>query len=98
MWSGGTPPFEGSVLHTSGRPLDFTPSFPVPILEECAERLVGLLAQVPGITGIRFKLPPLTGPGSFGRFSEMVRLCGNLRSALENAMPELDTPGFRKTP
>jgi alkanesulfonate monooxygenase SsuD/methylene tetrahydromethanopterin reductase-like flavin-dependent oxidoreductase (luciferase family) len=54
--------------------------------DECAARLRTLLARVPGVTGIRFKLPPLTGPDSFERFSEMVRLCGELRPAVEEAM------------
>jgi 5,10-methylenetetrahydromethanopterin reductase len=53
--------------------------------DECAARLRRLLAEVPAITGVRFKLPPLTGPDSFARFSEMVRLCGELRPALDAA-------------
>jgi 5,10-methylenetetrahydromethanopterin reductase len=32
MWTGGEPPLEGRVLHTSGRKLDFTPGYPVPVL------------------------------------------------------------------
>jgi 5,10-methylenetetrahydromethanopterin reductase len=54
--------------------------------DECADRLQTLLARVRGITGVRFKLPPLTGPDSFAHFSEMVRFCGELRPAVESAM------------
>lgn len=32
MWSGGTPALEGKILHTSGRPLNFSPGHSVPIL------------------------------------------------------------------
>jgi 5,10-methylenetetrahydromethanopterin reductase len=44
--------------------------------DECKERLRVIAGQLPGVTGIRVKLPPLTGPESFGQFREMVELVG----------------------
>jgi 5,10-methylenetetrahydromethanopterin reductase len=50
MWSGNTPPMEGSILHTSGRPMDFAPSFNVPVLIAAKGpkmlRLAGSLADI----------------------------------------------------
>ena len=50
--------------------------------DECGQRLRQIVDAVPGITGLRFKLPPLTGEASYGQFQEMVRICGELRSYL----------------
>jgi alkanesulfonate monooxygenase SsuD/methylene tetrahydromethanopterin reductase-like flavin-dependent oxidoreductase (luciferase family) len=46
--------------------------------EECAKRLCALAAEVPGITGMRFKLPPPTGPSAFESYREIFELLGDV--------------------
>jgi alkanesulfonate monooxygenase SsuD/methylene tetrahydromethanopterin reductase-like flavin-dependent oxidoreductase (luciferase family) len=41
--------------------------------EECIGRLVDLTRQYPQITGLRLKLPPLSGPDSADHYREMIR-------------------------
>jgi 5,10-methylenetetrahydromethanopterin reductase len=40
--------------------------------EECGPRLHGLLRDHPSLTGLRLKLPPLTGPDSFPTYMSMI--------------------------
>jgi 5,10-methylenetetrahydromethanopterin reductase len=47
---------------------------------DCLERLSALVDAFPMVTGLRFKLPPLHGPESFERYTEMVRGIGELLS------------------
>ena len=44
--------------------------------EECRDRLVEVASALPGITGIRFKLPPLTGPDAYPALREMIEIIG----------------------
>lgn len=70
--------------------------------EQCAARLETLVRGLPRVTGLRFKLPPLTGPSSFTRFSEMVRLSGELRSAVDRGaahrVPAVEPSGAAAAP
>jgi 5,10-methylenetetrahydromethanopterin reductase len=49
--------------------------------KECAEKLDALVDQIPGITGLRFKLPPLFTGDSNDGFREMVTLIGEMVAA-----------------
>jgi alkanesulfonate monooxygenase SsuD/methylene tetrahydromethanopterin reductase-like flavin-dependent oxidoreductase (luciferase family) len=44
----------------------------------CAARLDELAARFPEVTGFRFKLPPLSGPGSHDDFVEMIEGAGEV--------------------
>jgi len=48
---------------------------------ECAEKIEALIAAVPGITGLRLKLPPLFTEDSYGGFREMIELIGEMVAA-----------------
>jgi 5,10-methylenetetrahydromethanopterin reductase len=50
--------------------------------KECGDRMLEVAAELPGVTGIRVKLPPLTGKESFDQFREMIELVGAMSPAL----------------
>ncbi len=54
--------------------------------EKASEQLASFLPGVPGLTGLRYKLPPLTGPDSVEQFNEMIDHAGqasdNIRTQL----------------
>jgi len=50
--------------------------------EECVGPLVALAADLPEVTGFRFKLPPITGAGSFERFREVIESSGEVVAAM----------------
>ena len=50
--------------------------------EECVGPLVALAADLPEVTGFRFKLPPITGAGSFERFREVIQSSGEVVAAM----------------
>jgi 5,10-methylenetetrahydromethanopterin reductase len=52
--------------------------------EECVGPLVALAHDLPGLTGFRFKLPPITGDGSFERFRELIASAGEVVSAVRS--------------
>jgi 5,10-methylenetetrahydromethanopterin reductase len=61
MWAGAVPPFEGQVLHTSGRRFDFTPRFAVPILIAArGPKMLHLAGAVADI--VHLALPYLDAP------------------------------------
>jgi hypothetical protein len=47
---------------------------------ECGRRLAALAARFPRVTGLRLKLPPLSGSESFERYREMIDCVGTIRS------------------
>src|SRR5579862_3413047 len=61
LFAGGTPPLEGKILHTSGRPLDFDPRYPVPIL--IAARGRQMLAVAAELADIVHIATPFLGTG-----------------------------------
>ena len=52
--------------------------------EECVGPLVAIAADLPEVTGFRFKLPPITGPGSFERFREVIGSAGEVVAAVRS--------------
>lgn len=44
--------------------------------EECHERLLEIAEALPGVTGLRFKFPPLTGPDAYPALREMIEIVG----------------------
>jgi alkanesulfonate monooxygenase SsuD/methylene tetrahydromethanopterin reductase-like flavin-dependent oxidoreductase (luciferase family) len=53
--------------------------------EECRERLVALVRALPGVTGVRVKLPSLTGADAPGTYAEMIRCLGDIAPAVRAA-------------
>ena len=53
--------------------------------EECRDRLLEIREGLPGITGFRFKLPPVVGPSAFGALKEMIELIGSFAGDLHDA-------------
>ena len=51
---------------------------------ECVGPLVALARDLPQVTGFRFKLPPITGAGSFERFHEVIVSAGEVATALRS--------------
>jgi hypothetical protein len=43
---------------------------------ECRDQLVGIAEALPQVSGLRFKLPPLTGPDAYPRLREMIEIVG----------------------
>ncbi|MBO0730851.1 MAG: LLM class flavin-dependent oxidoreductase, partial [Acidimicrobiaceae bacterium] len=43
---------------------------------ECRDQLLRISEELPQITGLRFKLPPLTGPEAYPRLREMIEIVG----------------------
>ncbi|HLI14818.1 MAG TPA: LLM class flavin-dependent oxidoreductase [Acidimicrobiales bacterium] len=44
---------------------------------ECRERLLEIAEALPDVTGLRFKLPPLTGEEAYPRLREMIEIVGS---------------------
>ena len=52
--------------------------------QECVAPLVALARDLPEVTGFRFKLPPITGAGSFERFREVIISAGEVADAVRS--------------
>jgi 5,10-methylenetetrahydromethanopterin reductase len=53
--------------------------------EECVAPLLALAHDLPEVTGFRFKLPPITGAGSFERFREVISSAGEVVAAVRSS-------------
>ena len=52
--------------------------------DDCVAPLASLAHDFPEVTGFRFKLPPITGAGSFERFHEVITSAGRVADALRS--------------
>lgn len=79
MWSGEIMPPEVEALITD----DILDQFTIAgTPDECVEPLARLARDLPEVTGFRFKLPPITGAGSFERFHEVIVSAGQIVDSL----------------
>ena len=81
MWSGEVMSSEVEALITDEILDQFTVAGTP---DDCVAPLASLAHDLPEASGFRFKLPPITGAGSFERFHEVIISAGRVRRSLRS--------------
>jgi 5,10-methylenetetrahydromethanopterin reductase len=84
MWSGELMPADVEALITDEILDQFTVAGTP---DDCVAPLTSLARDLPEITGFRFKLPPITGAGSYDRFREVIVSAGRVAESLRAIIP-----------